>query len=509
MPKIQDMIGQRGIQVGGGIATGRTGQVESAITNLGNTVETIGQRIQEREDRLGYIKAKSEFLKKKTEADSAFMDDEDYKTFVPRYSEAMNKARDESLQAIRHPDLKAQFEADAGLDIQQGLSRTAQLAWMKEKEYGKAGVINVLSQNREAFLRAGDEATRAAIIKNDLDTIQTARDVGYVAADDAEAMRIKRTEDLAKAYIGTKDPYEQLRLLREKQGYAEFIPMDDRQAMMDHAESQIVTNQLLVERQRTAATKKAYLSALDSIDKTGSTSNIPDSLWSNLSVSQRKSAREYAESMAGGKFIATNYKRYYDLVRMAQQDPVGFSKYDLGNDRMKLGNSEFKKLADKQVSILDGENDGPDTEFDSVLSEQSAVDKSLRSITNKPQSKYNEGDMDFANAFYRIYDGEKKIWLSRNPGKKDLPPDERDKLLDELTRRSFTDPTMGSKMLAYGTLGIAGATGKVRADQPGMGGVDDETIEEIKDDLKKAGLPVNAYNIYKAYANEKAARKVN
>lgn len=492
MPKIQDMIGQRGIQVGGGIASGRTGQVESAIANLGNTVETIGQRIQEREDRLGYIKAKSEFLKKKTEADSAFMDDEDYKTFVPRYSEAMNKARDESLQAIRHPDLKSQFEADAGLDIQQGLSRTAQLAWMKEKEYGKAGVINVLSQNREAFLRAGDEATRAAIIKNDLDTIQTARDVGYVAADDAEAMRIKRTEDLAQSYIETKDPNMQLQLLQEQGGYADYIPADKRKAMQDRAQAQIVTQQLMFEKQRRLAVQQAHLDALDSIDRNGSLQGIPANAWSAMDAKQRNGLLAYSKAVASGSYIATDYVgTYYPLVAMANNpaQKAEFAQMDLAEYRMKLGNSEFKELVKLQGDINEGKGKGQDNPaFLSILTDKQAVDNALKNLTGKAGvSKYDDDDREFANAFYRVVNDEMRIWLESNPGNKKVPPAERDKIIDKLTDKSFTkvETLFGVDAL--------------------WPDADATVLEEIRSDLKRAGKPVTAYTVFSTYQKAKKA----
>ena len=492
MPKIQDMIGQRGIQVGGGIASGKTGQVEGAIANLGNTVETIGQRIQEREDKLGYIKAKSEFLKKKTEADSAFMGDEDYKTFVPRYSEAMNKARDESLQSIRHPDLKAQFEADAGLDIQQGLSRTAQLAWMKEKEYGKAGVINVLSQNREAFLRAGDEATRAAIINNDLDTIHTARDIGYIPADDAEAMRIKRTEDLAQSFIETKDPNMQLQLLQEKGGYADYIPSDKRKAMQDRAQAQIATQQLLLEKQRKLAVQQAHIEALDSIDRNGSLQGIPANAWSAMDAKQRKGLLDYSKAVASGSYIATDYVgTYYPLVAMANNpaQKAEFAQMDLAEHRMKLGNSEFKELVKLQGDINEGKGKGADNPaFLSILTDKQAVDNALKNLTGKANSsKYDDDDREFANAFYRVVNDEMRVWMDNNPGNKKVPPAERDKIIDKLTDKSFTKVETMFGVDAF------------------WPDADATVLEEIRSDLKRAGKPVTAYTVFSTYQKAKAA----
>ena len=489
MPKIQDMIGQRGIQVSGGIASGKTGQVEGAIANLGNTVETIGQRIQEREDKLGYIKAKSEFLKKKTEADSAFMGDEDYKTFVPRYSEAMNKARDESLQAIRHPDLKAQFEADAGLDIQQGLSRTAQLAWMKEKEYGKAGVINVLSQNREAFLRAGDEATRAAIINNDLDTIHTARDIGYIPADDAEAMRIKRTEDLAQSFIETKDPNMQLQLLQEKGGYADYIPSDKRKAMQDRAQAQIATQQLLFEKQRKLAVQQAHIEALDSIDRNGSLQGIPANAWSAMDAKQRKGLLDYSKAVASGSYIATDYVgTYYPLVAMANNpaQKAEFAQMDLAEHRMKLGNSEFKELVKLQGDINEGKGKGADNPaFMSILTDKQAVDIALKSLTGKTNSsKYTDDDREFANAFYRVWDDEMRVWMDNNPGNKKVPPAERDKIIDKLTLKSTQVEALGGFDYLWPDKDLT-------------------VLDEIKGELKRQGKPVNAYTIFSTYQQGK------
>lgn len=490
MPKIQDFIGQRSVNPSGRIASGRTGQVEGAIADLGNTIQGIGQRIQEREDRLGYIKARSEFNRQKVAADNAFMDDEDYKTFIPRYSEAMKSAREEAIRGIRNPDLRAEFEAESQVQLEQGLQRTAQLSWMKEKEYGRASLINVQSQNRESFLRAGDEASRAAIIQNDLEAINTAREVGYIGADDAEKLRIQRTEDLASAYIETKDPYEQLRLLKEKKGYADFIPADKRKAMEQRANAQIASAEVRMEKQRKVQLARAHVDALNTIEENGGLSGIDAATWFQFDDSQRKSLIDYGNAIASGKYIATDYTgTYYPLVAMAN-DPAQkqqFAQMDLGEHRMKLGNAEFKELVRLQGDINEGKGqDNP--AFQSILTDKQAVDNALKNLIGKAsQAKYSDDDREFANAFYRVWDEEMRVWLQNNPGNKKVPPAERDKIIDKLTEKSFTrvETLFGLDAL--------------------WPDADATVLEEISADLKRAGKPVTAYTVFSTYQKAKKA----
>lgn len=484
MPKISDLLPQRGIQVGSGVATARTDQVSSAVANLGSTVEGIGQKIQEREDRIGYMKARSQFLSAKTQADNAFMDDEDYKTFIPRYSESMNKARDEALKNIRNPMMKAEFEADSQVQLEQGLQRTAQLSWMKEKEYGKASVINILNQNREAFLRAGDEATRAAIIQTDLDSINQARDIGYIPADKAEAMRIQRTEDLATAWVESKDPNMQLQMLREKGGYADYIPTDKRKAMEQKAVAQIAAQQSLVERQRKMQNAQNHIDILNSIEQNGGRLTADSQAWGNLDAGQRNSALAYSKAISNGDLISTDWNRYYDLMRQAQTDPAGFTTHDLGADRMNLANSQFTKLVDLQRSIVEKKSD--DNGVYNILSDKQAFDEALTGLIGK-KAKYDDSDRTFANGFYRIANDEMQQWLKENPNYKKVPDSERQKIIDRLTQKNYT---------------------KVRS----LFGIDalypdieSSMVEKIASDLERAKKPVNAYTIYKTYQNAKAA----
>lgn len=468
----------------------------SGFQAVGNALQNIGKTVQERQDVMNMQRAKTQWQKAKIEADNAFDHDNDFATYAERYNGMLSKASEDALKQVTNPRMKELLTMDIELSKADGIQRMNDRAFAKERESGLATLQEILTVNRENALRSKTDADKMAALDQMNDAIATAELLGYVSKDDGQALRTKSGQDMAKAMVSVQPLEKQLEMLRSGKGYASIIPTDDRMAMIERTESQIVTNQLLAERQRNTAIKRAYLGALDSVDQTGSTSGIPDELWTNFNASQRKGLREYAESLAGGKYIPTNYKRYYELVRMSQQDPAGFVQLDLGADRMNLGNTEFKQLANKQVSLLEGAGSQDDPEFDSVLREKDAVDKSLKAIIKKTPTKYDEADNDFANAFYRIYDGEKKLWLARNPDKKDLPPEERDKLLDELTRRSFTESDSWF------------SSGKIRSEQPGLAGVDDDTIEEIKADLQSAGMPVNAYNIYKAYANAKAAGKI-
>lgn len=459
----------------------------SGFQAVGKALQNFGQTVQERQDAMNLQRAKTHWQKAKIEADNAFDHDNDFATYTERYNGMLSKASEEALKQVTNPRMKELLTMDIELSKADGMQRMKDRSFEKERESGLATLQEILTVNRENALRSRSDADKMAALDQMNDAIATAELLGYVNKDDGQALRTKSGQDMAKAMVSTQPLEKQLELLRSGKGYASIIPTDDRLAMLERTESQMVTNQLLAERQNNAAVKRAYLGALDSVERSGSIKDVPDELWSNLNASQRKGLIEYSNSIAGGKFIPTDYNRYYELVRMSQEDPAGFAKHDLGTDRMRLGNAEFKKLADKQSSVLDDVSTAEDSAFKSILTEKAAVDSALKVLINKSPSKYTEEDREFTNAFYRVVDEERREWLMNNPNVKKIPPAEHDKIIDKLTQKTFTK--QGTLMGFDALWPDADAT----------------VLEEIASDLKSSGKPVTAYTVFSTYQKAKKA----
>ena len=484
MPKINELIGERRIQPGQSVVRGQTGQVAGAVNRLGNTLEGVGQRIQEREDRLNYIKAKSAFNQARVAADNAFYDDQDYKTFIPRYSDAMKQAKNAAIDSIANPMMREEFEAQADLDIEQGLQRTAQLAWMKEKDYGRGQLEGILSQNRESFLQAGSDQARASVLGNDLEAINTAKELGYISSEEAEKRRIARTVEVSAAYLDTKDPYERLRLLGEKDGYAQYIPTDMRKAMEEKAQAEIATLAVRQERARKIQSNQLHTEALSQIEASGGVIDIPAQTWNSFDAAQRNSLIQYAQKIASGEMIVTDWNRYYELAQMAIDDPAGFSELDIGLERMNLNNSDFKKMIDMQSKVTENKTKGSNVY--NILTDKAAMDNALYQTIGKKPAKYSEDDKIFANAFYRIANEEMQQWLLDNPNYSKVPDEARQQIIDKMTEKMHT---------SKGLFGIDVLWPDAES----------TLVEEIVSDLEDSGKPVTSYNIFKTYQNAKKA----
>lgn len=467
-----------------------TGNIDlSGYQALGRSAENFGRTVQDRQDALNLQKAKTLWQKAKIEADNAFDQDNDFGTYVERYNGMLGKASEEALKQVNNPRLKELLKMDIDLSKADGLERMKDRAYQKESESGLSTLQEILTINRENALRATSDADRMSAFDQMNDSIAIAEMNGYVKKDDATNLRIKSGQDMAKAMVDVQPLEKQLELLRSGQGYAAMIPSDERKVMEERALSKMATQQLLGERMNKLEVKRQYLNALNSVQQTGSVDSIPIDVLNKMDATQRKGIFTYAKALAGGSYIATDYKRYYDLVRMAQSDPKAFAEYDLGQDRMRLGNAEFKQLAGKQTSILEGaETESKnDPLFTSILNDKQAVDNAIMGITGKKsRTKFDEEDTEFANAMYRIVDEEKRTWLENNPEAKKVPPEVRDQIIDKLTMKTTQPGTL------FG----------VDALWPDA---DQTIIDEIAADLKKANKPVNAYTIYSTYKRARAA----
>jgi hypothetical protein len=238
----------------------------NAIAQLGQTGMGLRQQKIDQEDRLNDAKARSMFLQSKVQADSAFDEDSDYKTFEPRYGEMVTKAQKDSASLIKDPVRREAFMADTNLDRVQGVATIKRKAFAKEGDFERGALDGVIASNREAALRAPDEKTRGQLIKNTQDRIQGLIDAGHLQADQGTALQRRSAEDYAIASIDMLAPGEQIKKLAPGvKGIVDIIPSDKRADMYRRAEQQLKQEQALaraVISDRVQDATAAYLSGL-------------------------------------------------------------------------------------------------------------------------------------------------------------------------------------------------------------------------------------------------------
>lgn len=403
----------------------------NTLSNVGNTLYEIGQRIQQRQDRNNYIKEKSNFLQTMVAAENEIgsADDTDYKTFVPRLNDKLQKAKQESAGKIQNPDMRAQFEADTDLDIEQGIIRMASKSWALEKSNGVADMNQTIANNRELYLTAGDDSTRESLLDNSNKAIEAARVNGYITPDEAEEMGRKSAEDYAIGRISVMPPDARLGLLSKKGTLADFIPADKRQALIEKAQSESITNLHNMEWKAQQAREKMFNDNSLLVEQTGSVAGIPPEQWAAMDKGQRDALSTYAKNIAEGNNIPTDWNTYYQLKTQAA-DPTtlrSFEREDLTKYRGKLGPTEYKELIGAQESIRQGKGV---KELDGYLTKKQIVDDALSGIGVDPTPKPGKQAKDVAN-FHRMVDNEIAA-VEKVTGKK-ATNEEVQKITDKLT----------------------------------------------------------------------------
>ncbi len=315
-------------------------QQGQAISGAGRTVMEIGQRMQEREDKINYVREKSNFIQSMVAAETEIGadGDTDYKTFGPRFNEKITKAKRDAISKIKNPDLKAQFEADADLDIQQGFSRMAAKSWSLERDNGVASMKDVITKNREMYLTVADPKLRESLMHGSQTAVQAALQNGYISKEQADQFSRNLGQDYAKGWISLQPAQAQAAILTSGEGPAAMIPADERKSLLDsidyrgvsqgHADEIWSTGKTdaqkladahkipdakirdeVVTRLKTrinerdalkqAVNDKAFSDAKDSLITNGwNIDAIPKDTWNNLSGDQRFALTQDMMSMA-------------------------------------------------------------------------------------------------------------------------------------------------------------------------------------------------------------------
>lgn len=475
-------------------------QKAKAVSTLGQTIGEIGQRIQEREDRFNFVKEKSVFLQKSIETEGKFDADTDYKTFGPRYAEDMKKAKQEAAEKIKNPDLRAQFEADADLDIMQGVDRMAKKSWGLEKSNGVAGMNETLSRNRQLYLTAKDEGSRSSILNNSKQAIEMAKLNSYISPEEAEEMGRKSAQDYAIGRVSVLPPEQRIAALSQQGGVSDFIPEDLKVALIEKAESESISNLRNLEWANQQARETLFNTASLQVEQTGSVASIPPELWASMDKNQRDSLTTYARNIAEGTHIPTDWNTYYQLKTQAADPSTrkSFEREDLTKYRAKLGPTEYKELIGEQASLRDGKGS---KQLDGYLTKAQIVDNTLGGIgidsSPKPGKQAKE-----VSEFRRMVDSE--ITALQSSTGKEATNDDVQKIVDNLIVKGrvpgsgiIWDDEKRRYQLKSGEQIIVEDKNEIPSRE----------IEKIEAALRSRGRPVNDQTVLQLY-NQKLAKEL-
>lgn len=105
------------------------------------------------------------------------------------------------------------------------------------------------------------------------------------------------------------------------------------------------------DKMREQSQKGAADSAWDVYQRTKKISAIPPSVWQAMDGKDRIVMEDRAAKDAEGKPVKTNFSQYYDLTRMAQDEPMKFAGTDLRRYTTVIGEADLERLVGMQGAI--------------------------------------------------------------------------------------------------------------------------------------------------------------
>lgn len=282
------------------------------------------------------------------------------------------------------------------------------------------GVIDrLLAQDRDKAAKIYLEETRGQISGDSLAKIERAIEEGSLRG---EAQR--KADEILTAGGTLSQQREKARAI------------DDPQ-LRDQVMQRIEHEATIRDRQDREREEANSIEAYNIIDRTGNVARIPPALWTSFSGNQRAGMIAYARAKARGVDIETDFSVYYSMMQQAANDPQGFAQENLLNSRGKLGDTEFKQLADLQLAIKNGNRKAADEELDLFRTHKQVIDDTLALYSIDPNPK--ETDDRRAIAQLQRMLGARMEMLTSLTGKKPRNADVQDALDDLLGKSVKTE----------------------------------------------------------------------
>lgn len=216
LPDVQAFGERRIPQSSRPIASYNPGVVGDAIDAAGRRVQSALVDMQDSQSNLDASYAEANLLQRQIDITNSLKNDPDYSTYRSRYEKEMDKAAKESEAMISSPGARAAFGAKAKLAITRGLPGIIGLADTKRLDYTKTSGLANIDKNREAYLNAPDEATRARVVANTQQILASMRDAGAIDSEAAYTAGKQWVQDAAQARVEMLPPEDQIKILKPR-----------------------------------------------------------------------------------------------------------------------------------------------------------------------------------------------------------------------------------------------------------------------------------------------------
>lgn len=197
-----------------------------------------------------------------------------------------------------------------------------------------AGIIDrYLTRGQQQAAQVYFEETRSEISGESIAKIEQALSVGRVRAEG------QRLADEILAGGGT--------LAEQRERARAIADPEVRDNVMSRLEHEAQIRARVEAEQHETRLRGVY----DILDRSPDVDRIPPSVWAQMSGAERTAAMNYARRRALGEPIETDYATYYSIMNQAASDPGAFARRNLLDDRARLGDAEFKQLAQMQLAL--------------------------------------------------------------------------------------------------------------------------------------------------------------
>lgn len=344
------------------------------------------------------------------------------------------------------------------------------------------GVIEqLLAQDRATAASVYFDETKSAIKGESLARIEKALDEGKIR----KTSQTKSDEIIAAG--GT---------LTEQREKARAI---DDPKLRDAVEERIEHNATLKERAEREMEQQTLRGVYNVLDQTHDVRKIPTSTWAGLDGGQRASARSYAEHLARGVAVETDQPTYYALIQKAAHDPESFATENLLTYRAKLGDTEFKQLAETQAAIVKGDRAKAEHDLGPARIQESVVDDGLTLYGIDPKAKPKA--VAQLRSMLRV-----RVETQQRLTGKPVPDADVRSMMDQLLSTTTDVPGSWWNIFPGGKAGPFGSDSK-RVTELTIEDIPALDKQQITEALKRASRPISDATILDLFIERKARGK--
>lgn len=406
----------------------------------------------------------------------------EFEAFVAnKVDAAVRSALDPRLVALHLDDVTSAIQR-TGPSLGLGPEQIAARVQAVQSRVHVGVISSLLSQGMDEAAGAYFEAARDEITGDKLDDIQRAIEEGKLRG------RAQREADRIIAGGGTlAEQREQARQIEDPQL---------RDAVMQRIEHEHTIAERVRREQEEAAMREAY----DILDRTADVTRIPPALWAGFSGSTRRAMREYARMLAAGTPVETDYPTYYRLLQQAGDDPQAFATANLLQFRHKLGETEFKQLANLQLSIKNGNRQAADKVLEGFRTRGQILEDTLRLYRIDPKADPDTDEGRAIALLRRLLD--QRVDAMQAAGQK-VTNTEIQRALDDLLSQEITIPGSWKALIRPFTYDLFDQ--RKRLVDLTIDDVPADWRRKIEERLRRNGVPITDATILEWYINARIA----